>query len=64
MISWQLIRAMRDARRRLGQSEELFFTRPLERQPERRQPDAPVDQDARLSRRRVEEFKEKATEIE
>jgi hypothetical protein len=61
MISWQTVRALRDARRRLGQSEDLFVTRPLERQPERRQPDDP---DAWLSRRRVDEFKEKVTEIQ
>lgn len=33
MISRRVVWAMRDARRRLGQAEELFFTRPLERSP-------------------------------
>lgn len=61
MISWQTVRALRDARRRLGQSEDLFVTRPLERQPKQRQTDDP---DARASRTRVEEFKAEATDIQ
>lgn len=57
MISRRIVWAMRDARRRLGQSEDLFLTRPPERPVDDRPELPPLDNpDASLDDRSAEEL--------